>query len=303
MRETVIKSPSKRDLVFLDEEQQSPQQTPLIILAFGEDFSGKSRFGATAPEVIGCVPLDRKTRSTFERTARELKRRYLIPKQDLVREGNMAVRGRWSELAEAVEAEKSDSEIAKIVEATKKVYRSHINMVKEVTWALHDRDEVQTVFIDTFEQFYQDMLFAYYGRVGHLVRRMPTGKMYKDTSEANQETVDFVNSLSDKNLILTHRTKEEYYKDVRTGRMIWSGYKWLGHNCTLVIEHVKNKRYDPGSEKPGERWHYGLSVQKCTDNIELEGPIGQADGGGGLTDGNVNFEMLRTLVWPETAVW
>lgn len=298
MNEVKVKAPTKKDIasLFSDGSEEAASQSssaPLIILAFGEDFTGKSRFGATGPEVIGCVPLDRKTRATFERTCKELGKRYLIPKQDLVREGNMVVRGRRQELLEAKEDEKTDSEIAKIVETTKKAYRAHVNMVMEMTWALHDNPDVQVIMIDLFEQFYQDMIYAHYGRVGHIVKKIgTTGKVYKDTSDANQEIVDFINSISDKHLILTHRTKDEYFKDVKTGKMTWSGYKWLGHSCNLAIEFVKNRAWDPDSEDAKKSWHYGLNVAKSTDNVMLEGPAGQL----ALKDEFITFEMLQSLV-------
>lgn len=291
MKETVIKSATKKDLVFVDGSGGDVNSTggPLIILAFGEDFTGKSRFGATGPEVIGCVPLDRKTRATFERTAKEMGRRYLLPKQDLVREGNMVVRRGWS----ATDAELDDKEVARITEETKKAYRAHVNMVKEITWALHDNKDVAVIMIDLFEQLWQDICYAHYGRTGHVVKKIATtNKMFKDTSEAGQELQDFVNSISDKHLVLTHRTKDEYFKDVKTGKMTWSGYRYLGHLSNLVVEFVKNKKWDANSEDEEKNWHYGLTVVKSTDMKELEGPDGQL----ALKDEWIDFPNLQALV-------
>lgn len=289
MKEKSITTPTKDDLLFTDGSDTSTSTNPLITLAFGEDFTGKSRFGATGPEVVGCVPLDRKTRATFERVCREQGKRYLLPKHDLVREGNPIIRGGWAATDEEIDAK----EEAAIIERTKKEYRQHVNRVKEITWALHDNRDVQIVMIDLFEQFYQDMLFAHYGRVGHVIKKIgKTDKIYKDTSEANQEIVDFVNSIADKHLILTHRTKDEYFKDVKTGKMTWSGYKWLGHCCNLVVEFVKNRQFDPTSEDERKSWHYGLSVVRSIDNVELEGPAGQLV----LKDEWITFENLQQTV-------
>lgn len=292
MKETKLKSTSGKELLFTDGSGNN--ETPLIICTFGEDFSGKSRLGATGPSVVGVVPLDRKTRYTIEKTAKEFGRKILMPKTDLVREGNMSVRAGWA----STDTELNDKEIDEITEKTKKAYRQHVNMVKEVTWALHDNPDVRLVVIDLFEQFYQDLKFAHYGRTGNLVRKMAGGKMYKDTSEADQEIVDFINSIASKHLILTHRRKDEYEKNVNTGRMTWSGFKWLGHNVNVVLEQEVNKRYNPASDEDDKSWHYGVSVRKCLHNIELEGPEGKL----ALKDDFVTFPMLAKTVFPDSQI-
>src|SRR5262252_1566 len=56
--------------------------------AFGLDTSGKTRFPLTGPELIGYIPLDRKTRRTVEKASKETGKRFLIPKNDFIREVN-----------------------------------------------------------------------------------------------------------------------------------------------------------------------------------------------------------------------
>ena len=155
-------------------------------------------------------------------------------------------------------------------------------------------NDVQTIVIDLAEQLFNDIKYAHYGRTGTKVRAMPSGKKYKDTSEAEQEFVDLINGLATKHLILTHRRKEIYEKDQATGRFSWSGYKWLGHNCNLIIEHVNNRRYDPTSEDENKNWHYGVNIIKCLHKPELEGPDGKLC----LKDEFVTFEMLAAMVLP-----
>lgn len=108
--------------------------------------------------------------------------------------------------------------------------------------------------------------------------------------------VDFVNSLTDKHLVLTHRRKDEYDGDNKTGRMTWSGYKHLGHSVNMVIEHVLNKKYDPRSDNPEKSFHYAVNVRKCLHNAELEGPDGQ----GLLKDDFITFSMLMMQVFPSS---
>src|SRR3990167_4864843 len=288
MREITIKSQSGKNIEFTS--GSGGHETSLVILSFGEDFSGKSSLGATGPGISAIVPLDRKTRFAAEKRAKECGGSIIMPKVDLVREGNMSVRSGWM----SEDTEVDEKKAGEIDKKTKIAYRSHINMVKETVWALHDHKDVRLIQIDLFEQFWQDLCFAHYGRTGNLIRKLPQGKVYKDTSEAHQEMVDFINSISDKHLILTHRCRDEYYNDVKTGRMTWNGNKYLGHLCNVVIEHIKNRKYDPNSKDDNKSWHYGLNIHRCLHNIELEGPDGQLV----LTDDLITFQFLAKAVFP-----
>ena len=122
--------------------------------------------------------------------------------------------------------------------------------------------------------------------------------MFKDKAEADQEFVDFINSLSDKHLILTHRRKEEYNGELRTGRWVHSGYKNIGHQVNLTVEMELNKKYDPASDDESKNWHYAASIRKCLHNIELEGPSGQQV----LKDEFINFQMLMMCVFPQSEI-
>lgn len=288
MREITIKSQSGKNIEFTS--GSGGHETSLVILSFGEDFSGKSSLGATGPGISAIVPLDRKTRFAAEKRAKECGGSILMPKQDLVRAGNISLRAGWK----SEEMEVDDKKAFEIDKVTRVAYRQHINMVKDIVWTLHAKDDVRLIQIDLFEQFWQDLCFAHYGRSSHLVRKLATGKVYKDTTEAEKEMVDFVNSISDKHLILTHRTRDEFYNDVRTGRMTWSGNKFLGHLCNIVLEHVKNRKFDPNSNDPTKSFHYGVNVQKCLHNTDLEGPDGQLV----LTDDDITFGMLALAVFP-----
>lgn len=293
MNEIKLKTQSGREMNFIRGGVSSANrhETSLIIIMHGEDFTGKSRFGATGPETSAYIPLDRKTRFSAINCAMELGRDILLPQVDFVREGNMTVRGGWK----AEEVEVDEKKAAEMDKATRIAYRAHVNQIKNAAWSLHDRSDVKLIQIDLFEQFCQDMVFAHYGRTGHKILKIArTDKIYKDTSEAHQEIVDFINSISDKHLILTHRTKDEYYNDVKTGRMTWSGNKFLGHSANVVVEMVKNRRYVAGDNDDKKSWHYGLTVQKCLHNIELEGEAGQLM----LKDEMISFPMLAMAVFP-----
>lgn len=289
MREILLNKIAFTDTI----EQSSTHQT---ILSFGEDFSGKTRLGVTGPSVIGIAPLDKKTRDTALKTKNEFGRHILLPKTDLMRgSGNISVRAGWG-----TNIELTETELNKRVEETKKDYRAHVNIVKDCVWALHDHKDVQLIMIDLFEQLCNDIYYAHYGRVQAFVRSIGGSKKFRDTKEADQEIVDFVNSLNRKHVVLLHRSKDEYVDDKATGRKVWSGYRHLGHASTLIIEHVVNKKYDPISDDPNKNFKYGLNIRKCLANVELEGPDGQVLQGGGLRDDFINFSTLMQMVYPAT---
>src|SRR3990167_5565968 len=137
MREITIKSQSGKNIEFTS--GSGGHETSLVILSFGEDFSGKSSLGATGPGISAIVPLDRKTRFVAEKRAKECGGNIIMPKHDLVRAGNMSLRAGWKSEEQEVE----DKEAFKIDKDTRKAYREHINMVKDVVWTLHGNKDVR----------------------------------------------------------------------------------------------------------------------------------------------------------------
>lgn len=284
MKEIQLKTPSGKPMAFTDGSDNQEQN--LIVICWGVDHSGKSRLGATGPEIAGYVPLDRKTRAIADKTAKLEGRRILMPKHDFVVESTKGIRsGHGSD-------EKVDADIAKLTEATKKQFRQHVDLIKECAYTLYDAPEVKLIEIDLFGQFYEWMKYAYYGRTGSVIKRLTGNKVFKDTSDADQEIIDFVNSLSGKHLILTHKSTGEYLNNVATGAEIWKGFKHLGHNANLQVEMVLNKKFNPNSEKDSESWHYGLNIVKSLHKPELEGEAGQLI----LRDEMITFDNLKSMV-------
>lgn len=284
MKEIQLKTPSGKSMAFTDGSDNQEQN--LIVICWGVDHSGKSRLGATGPEVAGYVPLDRKTRAIADKTAKSEGRRILMPKNDFVVDSFKGIRsGHGPE-------EKADLEVSKLTEATKKQYRGLIDSIKECAYTLYDSSDVKLIEIDLFGQFYEWMKYAYYGRTGSVVKKVTGGKMYKDTSDADQEVIDFVNSLSGKHLILTHKSTGEYVNNQATGNEVWKGFKHLGHSANLQIQMRLNKQFDPNSDKPDRQWHWGLDIIKSLHKPELEGEAGQLI----LCDDMINFDALKALV-------
>lgn len=285
MIEKQLKTPSGRSMPFTD--GSDGQEENLICIIWGVDHSGKSRLGATGPEIAGYVPMDRKTRSTAQKTAKEHGRRILMPVQDFVSECVSGIR-----TMPMPDDEKSDAEIDKVKKETMKKYRTHVNAIKECAFTLYDCTDVKLIELDLFGQFYEYMKYAHYGRTGHVVKRVTGGKMFKDTAEADQEIIDFITLLSGKHLILTHKSTGEYVNNVATGNEVWKGFKHLGHLANLQLEMVLNKKFNANSNKDAESWHYGLNLVKSLHKPELEGEAGKLI----MTDDSITFENVMATV-------
>ena len=236
----------------------------LAIAVFGMEGSGKSRFLATAPDPIGVIPLERKSRRTISQVAREFDRTVLMPEEDMVRVSNpMKV------------AMMDDPELIKY-------YRAHVDKVKRAAYTLYAHPDVRTIGIDSATQLWEDMMFANYGRLTRVLQR--------DRGLINQEFTQFVNNLSGKNLILLHHSKEIYKNDKGTGKYAPAGYPRIGHlvNCTMELVN------DP-SKGEGDDERFVANIVMCQSNPAIQGPGGKAL----LTDDSIMFDALAYAIDPD----
>lgn len=237
----------------------------LALAIFGEQGSGKTRFACTAPDPIGFIPLDRKTRKTVERWMKEFDKKIIMPKADFIRVGN------------AMQLAKMDEREAK------KHYRQHVDAIKEAAFRMYDIPEVRTVVIDTGTQLWEDMLFAEYGRSQRIMPR--------DRGPANQEMIDFLNFMSGKHLILTHKAQEIWKNDKPTGKNRLQGFPHLGYHVNVIAELQNNP-----TKTLNDSGCFIMNVSMCQDNPEIQGPNGKEL----LLDEEINFQMLAMKIYPES---
>lgn len=273
MRVTSLTTKSGKKMEFVDGLE--PESPKLIMASFGPWGSGKSRFGITAPEIVGLVPTDRKSRRTWEKTLQQMsaegnKKRILMPKQDFIRQQNPLAMATMDE--------------AKSIE----YYRRHVDQIKDACYIMHDHKDVQTIVIDTANQLYQDICYANYGR--EFITKKIGDKPFKDKSDANQEFIDLINALSSKHLILTNKDRDEYQNKKATGRTTWDGFKGLGFHCNLTVEHTLNSAWTPDAE--GE-WQFGLSIRHSQERTDL------CNAENILVDEGITFGNLATILYPE----
>lgn len=244
-------------------------QDQLAIAVFGLAGSGKTRFCCTAPDPIGFIPLDRKTRRTVERVSRELGKTVVMPEQDFVRVENPM------KLA-----------VMDVTEA-KKWYRAHVNRIKEAAFRLYDHKQIRSIVIDSASQLWEDMLFAEFGRAQRIMPR--------DRGAVNQEMIDLLNCLGGKHLILTHKASEIWSgsgDSARpTGKYEWKGFPHLGYHVNVIAELVCNEHKGPADEG-----RFTLNVVMCQDNPDIQGPGGKSL----LQDASISFQMLALQIYPDS---
>lgn len=262
-----------------------------IILSFGPEGGGKSRFPMTGPEIIGYIPLERKTYATLRKDAPELGKKILLPKdpEELITNPRKA-RLLCNLPSDATEKQREEANVE-----VRKYYREYVNKIMDATYAMLEHADVRLVVIDTMTKLCTIIDSSLYGFVDKFVK--VEGKLYKDRREYRQEVIDFMNSLStyEKHVILTHTQKDEYNKAGPTGRKVWDGFPALAHYCKIVVEQESNPKWNPRSEENEKNWHYALSVRTCQDQPTLEGP----DGRRFLKDEDITFGNLIMAVNPE----
>lgn len=234
----------------------------MAVCNFGEHGTGKSRLGVTMPGRIGVIPLDRKTRGTIIRDRQIINptKKILLPKEDFIRHAQ-------------------PMQLAMMTpEKSIEYYRKHVNAIKNACWTLAECKDVQSIFIDSGSQLWEDILFANYGRNQKIMPR--------DRGSANQEMKDLLASLQDKHLMITHRAKEIWKNEKPSGVNDVAGFADMGYYVNVLAEHTRHP-------KSGE---FHLSVRMCQANAALHGDAGKNL----LTGDDITFQMLAMNVYPDS---
>jgi hypothetical protein len=242
---------------------------PYIIGVFGAEGTGKTRFGLTGPEVIGCVPLEMKAYKTISEVCGETGKRVFKPKDP----SSLLVPIRRVNSMEDAQA--------------KKFYREHLKRVNDVIYGMLEHPDVRTIMIDKWTTYVTWVQFAVNGMTGKKIIKIGD-KMFQDNKEFNQEVIDVMNSFSQygKTVVLLNSDKVEYADDKPTGRMINEGFKYLGSHTNVLVHLENNKFWKPKDE--GNKWKFRLNVRTAQGATHLEGPEGNPL----LSDGDINIQNL-----------
>jgi hypothetical protein len=245
---------------------QLGQPDKLFIGSFGRPGTGKTRLMATAPG-LGVIPLQRKTRPTVEQVIRDL-----YPNRKVY----------WPKNAEELYKYKNPMEMALMErEESIKFYRALADRIKYACWSLLDHPDVKTIGIDSGYNLYQIIVAAYYGR------SMRFSAEKTAWEPPNSEMRELLTSLQTKHVVITTESKESYQGKNALGYDEPSGYKQLGYEANVLLEH----RF---SVEEG----FWVDVRMCQDRASLMGEEGQKILMGDL----VEFKYLAKELRPASSL-
>lgn len=253
----------------------------IALSVFGPPGSGKTRFSVSAPGPIGFIPLDRKSRKTVDMVKAELGAEVYMPKRDLVTPINpMKLAMMASECTNKTLL--IDTKKPCPMCCAKHYHRWQVNLIKEAVYQLHDHPDIQTIVIDSGTAFYEDLMFATFGRAERIMQR--------DRGPINREMRDFYASLASKHLIVIHEAREIYKNDKGTGKFEASGWNKTGYNVNAEVELGIDDTKAEGDSR------FFMNVKRCQSNPGIQGPSGL----GLLTDDQITFPYLAMAIYPDS---
>jgi hypothetical protein len=216
----------------------------LILSIEGLEGCGKTRFTLTAPAPIAFINFDWGLEGLVES--------FQDQKAIYVATVSLNTSGKREEILQAAEQELS------------KVERNYQTALKQA----------RTIVIDTGSELWELLRLAAFGKLDKV--------MPHQYAEVNQQMTRLIKLAydSDANLILTHRLKEQWINDKKTGLYEFAGMKDIPF---LVQAHARMWTDDAG---------YHLKVGKCRQNA---GVVGLE-----LVNGMITFPTLAQFVFPES---
>jgi len=144
--------------------------------------------------------------------------------------------------------------------------------------------QCDSVGIDGWDIFCEDLLTAHFGRMERIMAR--------DRGPYNRELIEFLGAISHKHLVLTMGRKEIWTNDKPSGRYDHAGWTHTGYHLNTLCEMEVREDFDP--KKHEFRW--SLSVVLCQANAALMGVTGKNL----LTDDEISIPQLAIRVYPDT---
>lgn len=286
-------------------------QDPLVVGVYGGPGAGKSRFCATAPGAIGWIATESKSRQTGIKEAARLGKELYLPSIDgkemsLIRTANPMLLASLPDSCIVIGSERYKNwKPGEIQDEMQKVgakititsappdcckrhyYRWHVNRVKHFAYQMLENEDVKTVVVDTFGTFVDDVSMANYGITGVID---PKEFGFAPREDMIKEIREFLNNMSQKNLILTHHQKQVWKDNAPTKKMTLDGkFSRLGHYISVMVHMERDDDRNVEKDEP----LYKLTVQDCQANAELVGM--QL-----LADEMISFANLATAVYPDT---
>lgn len=311
MKHIPVKQPKNIEVeeVGLVEADLDSYQEPLVVGLFGAPGSGKSRLLGTAPGAIGLIPTESKARQTVLKIAKEFGKKVILPAIDgvetsLIRTANPMMLASLPQscivIGDALHKNMSPGaiqdemqEIAASITVTsphptccqRHYYRWHVNRVKHVAYCMLADSRIRTIGIDTFGTFVDDVSMANYGITGVID---PKEFGFAPREDMVKEIREFMNNMSQKNLVLTHHQKDVWKDGKPTNKQQVDGkFNKIGHYTSVMAQMVRNDK--AGEDDPT----YVMKIHDCQANAEIIGDDL-------LTDENITFQNLAMCVYPDS---
>jgi hypothetical protein len=238
----------------------TPTDKPAVSV-FGEEGSGKTRFAATMPDgdgdgAIGLLALDRKARRTFKKTAEEMDKRVIANSSD------------YLSPTEAREMALADCDDKASLTKVKKKYGEVYKRILDDAMKLAAHDQIASIVVDSNTQFWDWIMFSHFGRRNQV-------ESYQ-RGAPNQDMIDFINALKNKNLCLLHRAAEVWKdtgetdkqgrkKQAPSGKFRAETCSKIGYLITCELEMVTVLK----AEDLDSKFH--VKVRECQNNPLIEG--------------------------------
>lgn len=257
------------------------------VCCFGDDNSGTTRFGTTAPcddGFIGWIAIDRNSKEVVEQQKRERNLPIIVNTQPIISH------------ADSIKVAMED-DTAKVKEVYKRVFEQLMGKLMD----LAKHPDVESVVIDRASQVFDIILFSHFGRrnqIESFQRGAP-----------NQDMIDLINALGSKNLVLLCKASEIWKdtgevdsksgrkKQAPTGKFKPDGFNQIGRFVTAVIELTAERRKLTGTDEDDIlNKKYKCKVVTCKGNTLLEGSELTNEG---ICGRSINWKNLMTVIGPE----
>jgi hypothetical protein len=273
-------------------------QEPLVVCLSGKGGSGKSRFTGTAPR-LGLIATETKTKQSAIRAAMEMGfPTPLIPDQEMIRGANPmllaalpktcivigdakhvgwtpgALQDAMQEIADKITVDSPYPECCQ-----RHYYRWHVNRMKAVAYMMAAESTVETIGVDSFGAFVDDVSYANYGLTGVID---PKDFGFAPREDMNKEIREFLNAISHKHLVLTHHLKPVWLGGKPTS-------KFKPESQFSGMEYFQSVSLEMRREDDGT---YIAKVMDCQANVSL---IGQDV----LAGESITFGNLFRMVYPD----
>lgn len=237
----------------------------MIISIEGEPKRGKTHFALTAPATIGYQAIDKGLEGVGKK--------FIGTKDIQVAEYDFQIPLR-----------KEEKESQQIIDAANKVLNQFESDMQRIL------NEYKTGIWDTATELWELLMIAEFGKLGEV---MP--HHYAPLNARFRHWIDLFLD-SDRNLIMLHKTKDEWKtndkgKGVQTGRQVRAGFKGAGFDAHVNI--VCDRDYAPTDTNPAApSGEFFLLVKDCRANAEMAGQV--------IPQHMATFQGLGQLVYPDS---